>query len=94
MTKTEEIMKLVYQLERAVKNNNCDFSNAEDEKRHTYAQEKLKAAIEELVADANVIRTKERERCAMVIENGHFLHDQAPDKLFANQASKAIRSLE
>ena len=94
MTKTDEIMKLVYQLERAVKDNNCDFSNEEDHERHTDAREVLKAAIEKLVADAESIRAAERERCAKVIENGHFLHDQSPAKLFADQAAKAIRSLE
>lgn len=43
---------------------------------------------------ANAIQAKERERCAKVIENGHFLHDQSPEKLLAEQAAKAIRSLE
>lgn len=46
---------------------------------------------EEKIAE---IKRKERERCAALLENGRFLHDQAPTKLFATEAAKAIRSLE
>jgi hypothetical protein len=33
----------------------------------------------------------EREACAKVLENGSFIHDQAPTKLFATEAAAAIR---
>ena len=48
----------------------------------------------ELFRFVNAIQAKERERCAKVIEDDHFLHDQSPAKLFADQAAKAIRGLE
>lgn len=38
--------------------------------------------------------TKVREQCAAILENGHFLHDQAPDKLLAMKAARAIRNLK
>ena len=90
MTKTEEIMELVELFGNAM---------AKDELNQTSTQSatpyyKLKSAIEELVADTETIRAKERERCAKVIENGYFLHDKSPAKIFADQAAKAIRSLE
>lgn len=34
---------------------------------------------------------EERERCAKVIEGGSFLHDQAPEAIFAKEAAAAIR---
>ena len=34
---------------------------------------------------------EERERCAKVIENGSFVHDQSPAALFAKEAAAAIR---
>ena len=37
---------------------------------------------------------KVREQCAVMLENGYFLHDQAPTKLLAMEAAKAIRNLK
>ena len=36
----------------------------------------------------------ERERCAVMLLNGSFLHDQAPAALFAKEAAAAIRKME
>ena len=36
---------------------------------------------------------KVREQCAQMLLNGSFLHDQAPDKLLAAEAAKAIRAI-
>lgn len=44
----------------------------------------LEAALQEAI-------NAERERCAKVIENGSFLHDQSPAALFAKEAAAAIR---
>ena len=37
---------------------------------------------------------KVREQCAQMLLNGSFLHDQAPDKLLAAEAAKAIRAIK
>jgi hypothetical protein len=34
---------------------------------------------------------QEREACAKLLENGRFLHDEAPAKILAKEAAKAIR---
>ena len=34
----------------------------------------------------------EREACAKLLENGRFLHDEAPAKILAKEAAKAIRA--
>lgn len=39
------------------------------------------------------IRREAIELCAKRIEDGYFLHDQAPTALFAKEAAKAIRSM-
>lgn len=49
------------------------------------------SAPEDQIAE---IKRKERERCAAMLENGRFLHDQAPTKLFATEAAKAIREMK
>jgi len=48
----------------------------------------LAEAIEHAI---NIHIATEREACAKVLENGSFLHDQAPTKLFATEAAAAIR---
>jgi hypothetical protein len=35
---------------------------------------------------------QEREACAKLLENGRFLHDEAPAKILAKEAAKAIRA--
>lgn len=37
---------------------------------------------------------KVREQCAQMLLNGSFLHDQAPAKLLAVEAAKAIRAIK
>ena len=37
---------------------------------------------------------KQIEKDAEILENGSFLHDKAPDALFAKAAAKAIRNQE
>ena len=34
---------------------------------------------------------EEREACARLLENGRFLHDEAPAAILAKEAAKAIR---
>jgi len=41
---------------------------------------------------AELVRADEREACAKLLENGRFLHDEAPAKILAKEAAKAIRS--
>lgn len=40
---------------------------------------------------AELIRADEREACARLLENGRFLHDEAPAAILAKEAAKAIR---
>jgi len=40
---------------------------------------------------AELVRAEEREACAKLLENGRFLHDEAPAKILAKEAAKAIR---
>ena len=40
---------------------------------------------------AELIRAYEREACARLLENGRFLHDEAPAAILAKEAAKAIR---
>ncbi len=41
---------------------------------------------------AELVRADEREACAKLLENGRFLHDEAPAKILAKEAAKAIRA--
>lgn len=54
--------------------------------------EKLRPHLRSPERDAE-IRREAIELCAKRIEDGYFLHDQAPTALFAKEAAKAIRSL-
>ena len=55
----------------------------------------LKYALENFESPRlQAVFERTRERCAKLLENGHFLHDQAPAKLLATEAAKAIRALE
>lgn len=50
------------------------------------------AELREILSDVFETAIKdERERCAKVIENGSFLHDQSPAARFAKEAAAAIR---
>jgi hypothetical protein len=40
---------------------------------------------------AELVRADEREACARLLENGRFLHDEAPAAILAKEAAKAIR---
>ena len=40
---------------------------------------------------AELIRADEREACAKLCEDGHFLHEEAPDARWAKGLAKAIR---
>ena len=41
---------------------------------------------------AELVRQDEREACAKLCENGAFLHDQAPDAVWAKTVAKLIRA--
>lgn len=45
-----------------------------------------------LIKFAALVQAATAEECAQLLLNGVFLHDQAPPKLFANEAAKAIRT--
>lgn len=45
-------------------------------------------AVDNLIKQAALA---EREACAQVCENGHFLHDQAPTAIFGKECARAIR---
>ena len=40
---------------------------------------------------AKLVAAAEREACARLLENGRFLHDEAPAAILAKEAAKAIR---
>jgi lipase chaperone LimK len=40
------------------------------------------------------VRRAERERCAQMILNGRFLHDESPAAQFAKEVAAAIRAME
>jgi hypothetical protein len=44
-----------------------------------------------LIKFAEMVSASEREACAKVCENGHFLHEEAPDALFGKACTAAIR---
>ena len=46
----------------------------------------------ELERFAELVRQDERELCAKLCENGAFLHDQAPDAVWAKTVAKLIRA--
>jgi len=52
----------------------------------------ITASPEELEKFAELIRADEREACARLLENGRFLHDEAPAAILAKEAAKAIRA--
>lgn len=73
-----------------------------DKDYETYSRRLDIAAVERYAELKPHLRTPERdaeirreaiELCAKRIEDGYFLHDQAPTALFAKEAAKAIRSL-
>lgn len=51
----------------------------------------LRAKFAAAEAHAENIQSETVERCACFVENGSFLHDQSPAKLFAVQCAKAMR---
>ena len=52
------------------------------------------AVMQQLTRFAELVEAYAQDECAKLIENGHFLHDQAPAKLFADQAAAAIRRMK
>ena len=54
--------------------------------------ENLESAIGRLIVKLQQARQEEREACAKVVENGRFLHDDAPDARFGKACAQAIRA--
>jgi hypothetical protein len=55
----------------------------------------IETAIQGHASTRDAIRyaiQQEREACAKLLENGRFLHDEAPAKILAKEAAKAIRA--